>query len=157
MAVFTLIISACSSIDCPIENTVAVKYKVYNNAADDGILKDTLWVLTRRSDDSLTVLLNRFVEKDSFFLPISYSHPEDTLLLYMADTTGFWTLDTLWLKKDDLPHFESVDCGAHFFHRITDVRSTHEAIDSIVIVNPHVNYDQSTTHLQIYFGGFRVH
>ena len=112
--------------------------------------------MTHRSDDSI-VVLNRFTGKTSFSLPISYSHPEDTLLLLVADSTGFWTLDTLWLKKDDIPHFESVDCAAHFFHRITDVRSTHEAIDSIVIVNPHVNYDQSITHLQIYCGGFRVH
>ena len=148
---------ACSSINCPIENTVAVNYSVYNNAAADGVLGDTLWVMTRRSDDSLTVLLNRFTGKSSFTLPISYSHPEDMLLLVVSDTANVWTVDTLWLKKDDIPHFESVDCSAHFFHRITAVRCTYEGIDSVTIENPLVNYDQSTTHLHIYFGGIRAH
>ena len=82
---------------------------------------------------------------------MSYSHPEDVLLFVVADTSGMYTLDTVWVKKDDIPHFESVDCSAHFFHRLTAVRSTHEGIDSITIVNPNVDYDTNTTHLHIYF------
>ena len=114
-------------------------------------MEDTLWIFTQRSDGSDTLLLNRGVGIKSFSLPISYSHPEDVLLFFIADTTGVYTLDTLWLKKDDIPHFESVDCSAHFFHRLTDVRCTHEGIDSVKIVNPQVDYDTKKTHLHIYF------
>jgi hypothetical protein len=73
------------------------------------------------------------------------------LVFYMADRLGIKTLDTVWIKKDDIPHFESVDCAAHFFHHITDVRCTHEGIDSIVINNRTVDYNSTVTHLNIYF------
>ena len=121
------------------------------NAEGEATLTDTLWVFTERSDGNDTLLLNRGVGIKSFSLPVSYSHPEDVLLFVVADTSGVYTLDTVWVKKDDIPHFESVDCSAHFFHRLTAVRSTHEGIDSITIVNPNVDYDTNTTHLHIYF------
>ena len=58
--------------------------------------------------------------------------------------------DTVWVKKDDIPHFESVDCNASFFHRLTDVRYTHHFIDSIVIKNPSVDYEKTTIHFYVY-------
>jgi hypothetical protein len=143
-------VSACSSIDCPVENTVATQYAIMGADGQATEFADTLYVLTRRADGRDT-LLNRLTGKDSFSLPISYTHPEDTLIFYITDSYHQQTLDTVFLKKEDIPHFESVDCAAHFFHRLTAVRSTHEGIDSITIVNPHVTYDQSQTHLNIFF------
>ena len=141
---------ACSSIDCPVQNTVAVNYAIYDTEGEAS-LADTLWVWTRRSDGTDTLLLNRGVGLTTFSLPISYSHPEDTLVFYIADTNGFWTLDTLYLKKDDIPHFESVDCSAHFFHDLKGARCTHNGLDSVTIVTPFVDYDPTKTHLRIYF------
>lgn len=151
-----LTMGSCSSINCPVQNTVMVKYDVRGPGGVADTLRDTLWVLSRRMDGTDTLLLNRGVELGSFSLPVSYSHPEDTLIMLITDTHGLWTLDTLWLKKEDIPHFESVDCPPHFFHRITDVRTTHDGIDSVTIVNPNVTYDPKTTHLHIYFGGVRI-
>jgi len=143
---------ACSSIDCPVQNTVATQYAICDGEGNATTLTDTLWIISRRSDGTDT-LLNSLVEAQSFTLPISYSHPEDTLLFIMHGTDGIWTLDSVFLKKEDIPHFESVDCSAHFFHRLTNVRCTHYAIDSVTIENPEVDYDQSKTHLRIFFGG----
>ena len=148
------IMAACSSIDCPVENTVAVRYGVYST---DGIgevadtLNDTLYVWTPRADGSDTLLLNRGVRLTQFSLPVSYQRPVDTLVFYIIDTLHVWTLDTVFLSKTDTPHFESVDCNAHFFHQLTGVRSTHQAIDTVFINNPSVNYDQTKTHLHIHF------
>ena len=141
---------ACSSIDCPVQNTVATKYAVMGADGQATTLADTLYVWTRRADGRDT-LLNRLTGKDSFSLQIGYSNPEDTLIFYITDSYHQQTLDTVFLKKENIPHFESVDCAAHFFHRLTAVRSTHDGIDSITIANPHVNYDQSKAHLNIYF------
>lgn len=55
-------------------------------------------------------------------------------------------------QKGNYPHFESVDCGAAYFHKITEVKTTHNYIDSIVINNKEVNYDASKAHFYIYFG-----
>ena len=139
------LLTSCSSIECPLETTVETRYAVPDT------LKDTLWVWTPRADGQDTLLLNRGVNLTQFALPLSYQHPEDTLIFYIADTLHHWTIDTVYLKKDDYPHFESVDCNTQFFHRLTAVRSTGHAIDSITIVNPSVTYDQTATHINIRF------
>lgn len=142
---------ACSTISCPVQNVVAVNYGIHDADDAETKLSDTLWIWTPRSDGSDTLLLNRGVGLSSFSLPVSYAHPEDTLVFLLADTLGLWALDTVWVKKNDVPHFESVDCSAHYFHHLTNVRSTHMGIDTIKINNPSVTYDQNTTHLFIRF------
>lgn len=149
-----LFLFACSSIDCPVKNTVAVYYDV-KQYDDEGeliadTLKDTLWVWTQRSDGKDT-LMNRLVDKTRFSLPISYQHPEDVLIFAIRDTSLVITLDTVWLKKEDIPHFESVDCAAHYFHELTSVHCTHNGIDSLVLHTTSVTYDDAVTNLQIFF------
>ena len=146
---------SCSSIDCPVETKVLVNYGIYSRDASGAevadTLTDTLYVWTRRIDGKDTLLLNRGVGITDFSLQISYNHPEDTLIMLVTDTNYVWTLDTVWLKKTDIPHFESVDCAAHFFHHLDAVRSTHYGIDTISIDNPSVTYDTSPTNLRICF------
>lgn len=150
-----LFLLACSSIDCPVKNTVAVYYVIssYNDngelVADS--LVDTLWVWTRKANGEDTLLLNSLVGKSRFALPISYQHPEDVLVFAMRDTSLVWTLDTVWLRKEDIPHFESVDCAAHYFHELTAVRSTQNGIDSLVLSTTSVTYDDGVTNLRIFF------
>ena len=144
-----LALCACSSIDCPVQNTVRTLYVLKKQNAEPDTLKDTLFILTPRADGSDTILLNAAINLSALSLPIGYSNPEDTLVFYFRNDT-FQALDTVWLKKDNYPHFESVDCNASFFHNITAVRSTHNAIDSIVINNPSVTYDTETEHFHLY-------
>lgn len=147
-------VAACSSIDCPVENTVAVRYGIYTTDGSSEVadtLQDTLWVWITRGQLSDTLLLNGLVGLSSFAMHVSYQRPVDTLIFHLSDTLHRRTVDTVFLSKTDTPHFESVDCSAHFFHRLTAVRSTHRAIDTITINQPAVNYDQTQTHLHIYF------
>lgn len=150
----SLCMSACSSIECPVQNTVAVYYAIcsYDNGEEvTDTPNDTLYVWTQRKDGEDTLLLNRLVGKTSFSLPPSYSHPEDMLVFYVVDTAHVWTLDTVWIQKNDIPHFESVDCSPHFFHELTAVKSTHRGIDTIFINNPSVTYDPSVVNFHIHF------
>lgn len=147
--------ASCSSIDCPVQNTVAVYYDLSTYDSDGNVvpdtLTDTLWIWTRRPNGTDTLILNRLSETARFKLEISYQQPEDLLVFAIRGKEHPLTVDTVWLAKDDIPHFESVDCSAHFFHELTAVRSTHEAIDSIVINNPSVNYATDVTHLNVFF------
>lgn len=150
----TSCLAACSSIDCPVQNKVSVNYSVcqYDNGKEVAdTLTDTLYIWTRRKDGTDTLLLNRGVNTRSFTLPVSYSHPEDVLIFATTNTNNDMTLDTVWINKEDIPHFESVDCGARYFHNLTAVRSTHSAIDTIIINNPSVTYDETADHLHIHF------
>lgn len=151
-------LAACSSIDCPVQNIVSVQYEIRDKAGNALSLTDSLSVVTMRQDgeyvdvtallNSEDVTLNRLIGKSSFSLPISYSHPED--ILFFCFTNSVETVvDTVWIKKDDIPHFESVDCNAAFFHEITDVRHTRHYIDSLVLLNKSVTYDQQTIHFRL--------
>ena len=143
-----LVMSSCSSIDCPVQNVVSVQYEIRDKAGEALSITDSLSVISERKDGQY-VSLNRLIGKSAFSLPISYSHPEDVLFFCFTDTAKT-VIDTVWIKKDDIPHFESVDCSAAFFHRLTDVRHTHHYIDSLVIKNPSVDYDQTTVHFYLY-------
>ena len=143
---------ACSSIDCPLNSLVYTQYQLMNAAGRVDTLADTLTISTKRTDGNDSVLINRSVRTTEFSLPISYSQPQDVFFVETIDTlTKTVTLDTITVEKVDRPHFESVDCSPSYFHTITAVGTTHNAIDSVVINNPDVDYDTSRKHFNIYF------
>ncbi len=146
-------IAACTSIDCPVKNTVNTAYELLSiDGTADTLNSDTLWIWSRRSNGEDTLLLNSLTGSSAtnFSLPISHTLPEDTLYtLLKVDSTAIY-LDTILIKKENLPHFESVDCQATYFHRLTAVRSSHWGIDSIVINYDQVNYDATKTHFHLY-------
>ena len=144
----SFVFSSCSSIDCPVQNTVSVQYQIRDKAGDALSITDSLSVISERADGKY-VSLNRLIGKSAFSLPISYSHPEDILFFCFTDSVKT-LVDTVWIKKDDIPHFESVDCSAAFFHELTNVRHTHNAIDSLVLINTSVTYDVNTVHFYLY-------
>lgn len=143
-------LGACSSIDCPMENTVYTAYGLYKAAGVRDTLTDTLTVSTARSNRTDSILLNRSTNTSVFELPMSYTAPADTLVFTIADTLGRTVRDTLWIDKENYPHFESVDCNISFFHYITGVRWAGHAIDSVAVNKQHVDYDASTEHFHIY-------
>ena len=153
-------LAACSTIDCPVQNIVSVQYEIRDKTGAALSIKDTLSVVTTRLDGSnilldittllngKNVILNKLIDKSAFSLPISYSHPEDVLFFCFTDTVKT-VVDTVWIEKDDIPHFESVDCSAAFFHELKGVRFTRNAIDSLVLLNKSVTYDQETVHFRL--------
>lgn len=149
MAALLMVTGACSSIDCPVQNTVKMMYVLKKADAKPDTLKDTLNILSRRADGTDTLLLNRGVDQTQFSLNTGYANPEDTLIMLFSNGT-YKATDTVWVKKENIPHFESVDCSPHFFHTITAVRSTHNRIDSIGINNRSVTYDPTTEHFYLY-------
>ena len=141
---------SCTTLDCPLNNTVYAKYKLKGSIAK---LSDTLTISTTRLAGSDSVLINKDVNIDSFILPMSYTQPEDVFFFEMRDTVLHEVFkDTVKVKKEDQPHFESVDCKPSYFHTITSIETTHNRIDSIVINHKEVNYDATKTHFYIYFG-----
>jgi hypothetical protein len=147
LAVIGVLLS-CSTIDCPVNSLVETKYEFYSSTGETLTLLDTLTVVTARQDGIDTVF-NKGSNISSFSLPISYSHPED-VFVFRFKGDGWQTADTVWIKKEDYPHFESVDCNPLFYHDLTAVKCTHNLLDSIVIKNPSVTNDNKVVHLYIY-------
>ena len=150
---FVATLVACTSIDCPVQNLVYTNYALKKADGNTDTLKtDTLWILTRRVDGTDTLLLNGLcgTTATKFSLPISYTQPEDIFITLLADTAGYAYIDTIRIKKENYPHFESVDCQAAYFHKITEASVTHDAFDSISIHHSTVNYDISNYHFYLY-------
>ncbi len=146
---FTIaIIVSCSSVDCPLNNTVYTNYKLMGKVTT---LPDTLTISTTTQNGFDSILINKQVNTDSFFLPVSYGQDVDVLYFQTNSLT-----DTVWVEKTNQPHFESVDCGLNYFHTITGIRYTRNAIDSIVINHKEVTYDVSQKHFHIYFKEYRL-
>lgn len=139
----------CTSLDCPLNNTTYTKYRLMGNITT---LKDTMTIYTTKTEGTDSVLINKDVKVDSFILPMSYHQPEDVFYFEIRNQENQVFKDTVTVKKEDFSHFESVDCNPAFFHTITEVKTTHNLIDSIVINNKDVNYDASKPHFYIYFG-----
>ena len=119
---------------------------------DNKTLKDTLTISTKKIEGTDSVLINKDVNVDSFSLPMSYSLDEDVLFFEIHTLSKQVFKDTVTVSKENRSHFESVDCSPSFFHTITDVKTTHNYIDSIVINQKEVNYDAYKAHFYIYFG-----
>ena len=115
-------LASCSTIDCPLLSTISVQYVIRDKAGKALTLTDSLTIISIQKSGEI-VVLNRLSGKSEFSLPASYSHPEDVLFFRFKDKDTT-VVDTVWMKKDDIPHFESVDCNASFFHEITDVQYT---------------------------------
>lgn len=155
LCLFTVLLFtfACSSIDCPVENKVAMVYVAKKANGTNDTIVDTLTILSRRANGTDTTLLDHKTQTTLFQLPVGYTNPEDTLVFCLKDiATKLTYYDTLYIKKENEPHFESVDCNIAFFHTITATRlSSHNVIDSIAINKRAVNYDLSTEHFHVYF------
>ena len=145
----SLITSSCSSISCPVDNIVATNYVICDADGNEASIVDTLWIWSERSDGSDTLLFNAGIGLTSFSLPIGYANPEDTLLFIFMSRPDYLVADTVFIKKDNIPHFESVDCSASFFHRLTAVRTSHNAIEALTINKDFVDYDAETPHFYI--------
>ena len=147
MLCVAMVMTACSSVDCPLNNTVYANYKLMGKVTK---LPEVLTISTIRNNAADTILLNQKENTDSFSLPVSYTQDED-ILVFQTNTAR----DTVWIKKTNQPHFESVDCGLNYFHTLTGIKSTRNAIDSVVINNKEVTYDATKQHIYIYFKEFR--
>ena len=142
-----LIVASCSSVDCPLNNTVYANYVLRGPVTT---MPDTLTILTHRQDGTDSILINQQVNTDSFTLPVSYACDRDTLF-FRTNTT----LDTVTIDKTNIPHFESVDCGMNYFHEVKGIHYTRNAIDSITIQNRDITYDTSKKHFYVYFKEYR--
>ena len=148
---FTFFLFSCVSLDCPVNNTVEYYFSLEKpTGGTDTLGVDTLWVNSPLNDENdEVVLVNRLCGSNAtkFSIPVSHTKPMDLLCLLLKDTIGKEWLDTIRVYKENYPHFESVDCKASYFHKLTGISSTNRIIDSVSIIKQEINYDASTPHI----------
>lgn len=139
----------CSSIDCPLNSRVYATYRLVGATEK---ITDTLTITTPLSDaeGNDSVLINQVVDVDSVSLPMSYARTADTFYFRFNTTSDTLLVDTVVVTKQNYPHFEAVDCNPAFYHTITDVNYTQNAIEKIEINNTNVTYNADKAHLIVY-------
>ena len=151
-----LIFTSCDNFSCPLNNSVESVYAFYAAERDDAgelitgravSIGDTLTV---RAIDIDSVIANKLINASGMKLPMSYYNETDVLELLFTDTQNRTGRDTLWITKHNQHHWDDPSCAVHIWHTITDLRSTHNLIDTVVVNNPEVNYD-GLENIQIYF------
>lgn len=151
-AVAGIAMCSCSSIDCPLNNTVYAKYSLMNNSQQADTLSDTLTIWTHLAKTMTdTVLLNQQEKAASFSLPMSYAGEKDSLFIDLLGRDRTHVYDTIVVSKTNEPHFESTDCAPSFFHTVSSVWHSKNGIDSIIVADKHVTNDANATHFHIYF------
>lgn len=144
IALVSLAVMSCDSIDCTLYNSVDMFTNFYQGGKKVS-LTGTLTVTVAGSD---SVLINAESNASKLELPLSYYKDVDSIVLNVVGD-GYDMRDTVFVEKTNTTHFESPDCPATMFHVITSVRSTHEFIDSITVISPYVNYAR-TENIQIH-------
>lgn len=152
---FLSVMSACTGIDCPLDNIVSMTCGLYNAEDETSLrLSDTLTVRAGGVKD--TVLLNRAQGISDFLVPLRHGVTTDTLLFCFSNADRQSATDTVYVTHTNQPHFESIDCPLAVFHTIQSVRWTSHhlsamplTIDSIAIVRQLVDYED-VENLKIY-------
>lgn len=147
-----LTLTACSNIDCPLDNVVLMQCNLYTvetqgawTGTESGSQAIRLTVGAVGTED---VFLSEAQKAASFLAPLKEGAETDTLLLLWTADDGRDAVDTLFVSHKPQPHFESVDCPASVFHTLTSVRATSHplselplTVDSVALVRSIVNYD----------------
>ena len=144
IAVGAAALAACDSIDCTLYNSVDMFCNLYQDGKPAS-LADTLTITAAGTD---SVLLNRKVGAYKFQLPLSYYGDTDSIVLTVRGK-DYEVADTIFVTKTNMVHFESPDCPATMFHKITSVSCTHEFIQAVVLVSEDINYAR-TENIQIH-------
>lgn len=118
-----------------------------NDIEQSIVLLDTLTVTAAGTD---SILLNREHKAKSMQMPMSYTAQTDTLIMEFINENEVRNVDTIWVSKTNYEHYESPSCPTAMFHKIIAIKSTHTYIDTIIVVNPNVNYN-GTENFKIYF------
>lgn len=140
-------LAACSNIDCPLDNQVVMTLAFFQSSTGESVsLSDSLSIYGLKAGKE-EILFNRGISLKSITLPLNQASDQDTLLLVFHSETESVT-DTLFLNHLRQPHFEAIDCPASIFHHLTSsrisarsVNSHLPVIDSVIISNPNVNYE----------------
>ena len=151
-----LFLTACTTVNCPLENKVLAVYKFYASArTSDGVfvpgqaveIADTLNITVLPTD---TVIVNKLVNKGEAKLPVSLYGDVDTLQFTYTDTLGAIAYDTLHVSKINHHHVDDPSCPINMFHTITGITHTRHVIDTVIINHADINYN-GLENFQIYF------
>ena len=93
-----------------------------------------------------SIVVNHIQGATELSLPVSYAKECDTVIFNYEDKAT----DTLYVQHTNFPIYQSMECGVIMHHTLTGLRSTESLIDSTVITDANVNFENNEN-IKIYF------
>lgn len=130
-------VQSCSTSSCT-ENQSSIPLAAFYDSATGGRISLTGVEIggTGAPGDSLLFKADQTVT--NLYLPLRSSQESTSFFIrYMGE--GAPAADELTLRYTSEPFFVSEECGAMYFYRISSIETTHNVIDSVVVIDPLVN------------------
>lgn len=146
----TLLLAACDNGgDCNIYNVAYYRSLFYSIDAETGLEQEYTFPQTVSAslivNGNDSIVASNITNASELALPMCYTQERDTLLLHFDNTYT----DTLFIEHTNIPYFISMDCGMGMYHNIESVYHTRNFIDSVIIVQPFVNFN-ANENLKLY-------
>ncbi|MBR5813841.1 MAG: hypothetical protein IKY37_05265 [Bacteroidaceae bacterium] len=133
--------------DCYLENIAYNRIGFYKSDSTDikYSFPEALTVsLMVNGKDSITV--NHIENTDNLILPMSYTQECDTVIFsYQSSIT-----DTLYIFHENIPFYQSMECGTIMYHKLNNIEHTRRYIDSVAIAEEYVKFD-ANENVKIFF------
>lgn len=150
MILCSLLTAGCDSgYDCALENIAYNCIKFYT-VDTDGVEKEyalpEALTVSVMINGQATTAVNHVTNAKEIKLPMCYTATCDTIIMNFFDSYN----DTLYIEHNNIPIYQSMECGVIMHHRLTGVRHSSHMIDSTAINNANVNFDYNEN-IKLYF------
>ena len=146
----SLLCTGCDGgYDCALDNIAYNRIKFYT-INEHGVESEYAFpeplTVSMKINGRDAIVVNYATNAKELTLPMSYTSNCDTVLLNFFDRYS----DTLYIGHNNIPIYQSMECGVIMHHRLTGTANTTNMIDSMVIKETNVNFDQNEN-IKIYF------
>lgn len=146
----TLLCPGCDGgYDCALDNIAYNRIKFYSfneyGAETEYAFPDymTVSIMVNGRD---SIVVNHITNAKELTLPMSYTHGCDTVIMIFFDRYN----DTLYINHENIPIYQSMECGVIMHHRLTGTVHTRNLIDSIAIKSAEINFNPNEN-IKLYF------
>lgn len=137
--------------DCALENVAYNRMKFYTIGADgqekEYAFPDALTISVMVNGIEY-IAINHITNVKEIKLPMSYTAACDTVIMNFYNNDSY--NDTLYIGHDNIPIYQSMECGVIMHHELITATSTNVIIDSLAIGNANVNFDYNEN-IKLYF------
>ena len=146
----SLLSTGCDSgYDCTLDNIAYNRIKFYfadkNGIESEYSYPEALTASIMVNGEAM-IVVNHLTNAKELTLPVSYTNNCDTVILNFFEHY----YDTLYIHHNNIPFYQSMECGVIMHHKLTDTRHTENFIDSMAINNADINFNNNEN-IKLYF------
>ena len=146
-----LLTSCDDGNDCSIAGRQMVNGWVYTiNPETNAVERDTILSLTVTALGTDSIIINRETNVQIVSLPLTYIADSTVLVFHYDYANDPSNSDTICIRQNNVPYFQSMECGYSMEQTILGVSYTRHQLDSIYRQNNYANTN-GTENLKLFY------